>query len=49
MEILISKWIQETALEHERAKQNHNLYLMQQMRLLKNALIKMRDNLLKTQ
>lgn len=47
MEILISKWIQETLLEHERAKQNQNLYHMEQMKLLRNALIKMRDNLLK--
>jgi hypothetical protein len=48
MEFLINKWIQETLLEHERAKQNQNLYLMEQMRLLKKSLINMRDNLLKT-
>lgn len=47
MEEMIAKWIRETIAEFERAKKNQNFFQMHQMKLLKEALEKMRDNLLK--
>jgi hypothetical protein len=38
MEELIAKWIRETISEYEKAKANHNLYRMLEMRKLINAL-----------
>lgn len=48
MEELISKWIKETLLEHEKAKKNQNLYKMNEMQRLESGLRALRDKLLKS-
>lgn len=45
MEELIAKWIRETLKEYEKAKNNQNLFKMQEMDRLKKALGNMRDSL----
>ena len=49
MEEMISRWIRETIQEYEKAKRNHNLYRMNEMRILKDALYELRSKLLKSQ
>lgn len=48
MENLINKWIRETQLEYNIAKDNQNLHKMYEMKRLKNGLINLRDKLLKS-
>lgn len=45
MEEMIARWIAETKLELEKAKNNQNLFKMKEMHRLENALKKMRDEL----
>jgi hypothetical protein len=47
MEEMIARWIRETLAEYEKAKQNQNLYKMNEMHELKTALMNMREKLLK--
>ena len=47
MEILIAKWIREVIVEYDLAKANQNLYRMEEMRYLRDALQDIRDKLLK--
>lgn len=46
MEEMIARWIRETILEYEKAKQNQNFYQMNQMVRLERALREMRRKLL---
>lgn len=48
MEEMIARWIKETLNEYERAKLNQNLFKMDQMRELLNALRGIRDKLPKS-
>lgn len=49
MEEMISRWIRETRLEHEKAKKTQNLYKMNEMFRLERALTNMRHKLLNSQ
>lgn len=46
MEIMISRWLQETLKEYEHSKRNQNLYKMNEMGRLARALRDMRENLI---
>ena len=46
MEIMISRWIKETITEYDRAKVNLNIFRMEEMKRLVQALRQMRDKLL---
>jgi hypothetical protein len=48
MEELISKWVRETIAEYESAKKNLNPFRMNEMLDLRQGLIKLRDNLLRS-
>lgn len=47
MEEMIARWVRETKTELEKAKENQNLFRINEMRRLQKALIKMRDELFK--